>query len=188
MTSTVTWFAGNLIAHVKLGLDIEALRAATAELIVGQPLVHESTKQLSLQLRKGSDNPWYESCFKDRDIAPDVAYDTLNPVLKGTYFEEVFDTFPFPVFRARLMALTPNHCYSVHHDQTPRLHLAIETSKHAPFIFVDRNQVFRVPADGDAYWMDTREEHTAMNGGDRLRIHLVVGLDKERFENGSSVA
>jgi hypothetical protein len=172
------WIADGLVAKVKLDLDVEALRAATAELIGRRPLVHESTKQLSLQLRKGSDNPWYESCYKDRDIAPDTEYDTLNPELENTYFNQVFAAFPFPVFRARLMALTAGRCYSVHHDQTPRFHIAIETSKHAPFVFVDRNQVFRVPADGNGYWVDTREEHTAMNGGADQRIHLVVGLDQ----------
>ncbi|WP_327279580.1 hypothetical protein [Streptomyces sp. NBC_01205] len=139
-------------------------------------MIHESTKQLSLQIRKNSDNPWYESCYSDRHISPDAEYDTLNPELENTYFKEVFDAFPFPVFRARLMALTPRHCYSVHHDQTPRFHVAIETSKHAPFVFVDRNEVFRVPADGNGYWVDTREEHTAMNGSEDQRIHLVVGL------------
>ncbi|MET7869460.1 hypothetical protein [Streptomyces cyaneofuscatus] len=178
MDVTPEWVVDGLVAKVRLGLDAEALRMAASELIARHPLIHDSTKQLSLQIRKGSDDPWYESCFRDADIAPETEYDMLNPELEDTYFKEVFAAFPFPVFRARLMALTSRHCYSVHHDETPRFHVAIETSKHAPFVFVDRNEVFRVPADGDGYWLDTRQEHTAMNGASDLRIHLVVGLDQ----------
>jgi hypothetical protein len=179
--SGFAWLVDGLIAKVKLDLDVEALRKATYDVIAQHPLIHESTRQLSLQHRKGSENPWYESCLEGGEVRPvDTDYATLNPGLENTYFAEVFSSFPFPVFRARLMALAPRYCYSVHQDQTARLHLAIDTSEHAPFIFVERNEVFRIPADGNGYWVDTREVHTAMNGGSEERLHLVVGLDHKK--------
>jgi hypothetical protein len=124
-------------------------------------------------MRPGSTDPWYESCYQEKDIAPEHEYATVIPELASTYFGEVLTAFPAPIFRARLLALDPRTCYSVHRDATPRYHIAINTSEHAPFIFVEQNEVFRVPADGNCYWLDTREVHTAMNGAREPRIHLV---------------
>ncbi|MGC4880051.1 hypothetical protein ACLQ26_27750 [Micromonospora sp. DT43] len=164
-----------LVGQVKLNVDVDRLRAETAALLDRQPLIFDSTKQLALQIRSGTTDPWYESCYQEKDIAPEREYDTLNPDLAGTYFAEVLGAFPFPVFRARILGLTPRTCYSVHRDDTARFHVAIETSEHAAFVFVEQDRVFRVPADGDGYWLDTREVHTAMNGGRDLRLHIVVG-------------
>ncbi len=163
-----------LLGRVSLDLDIPRLRAEVDALLQRHPMVFESTKQLALQMRQGSTDPWYESCYQEKDIAPEESYDTLIPELAGSYLAEALRRFPFPVYRARLMGLTPRTCYSVHRDATARYHVAVNTSEHALFIFVDQDRVIRVPADGDAYFVDTREVHTAMNGGRELRIHLVV--------------
>jgi hypothetical protein len=164
-----------LVTRYETLFDVDKLRSATEELLSEHPLIFDTTKQLALQVRKGSTDPWYESCYQESQIAPEREYDTLNPELRGTYFEEVIDRLPFPVVRARLLALEPRSCYSVHRDETARYHIAIDTTPHALFVFVERNEVFRVPADGNLYWLDTREVHTAMNGGRDLRIHLVLG-------------
>jgi hypothetical protein len=166
---------GELAGRIMLGLDVPRLRAEVAELLSQYPLIFDSTRQLALQMRAGSDNPWYESCYQEKDIAPETAYDTLIPELRGSYIADVLAGLPFPACRARLMALTPRTCYSVHRDSTVRYHIAISTSEHALFIFVERERVVHVPADGNAYFVDTRELHTAMNGGRELRTHLVVG-------------
>ncbi|MFC7275549.1 hypothetical protein ACFQS1_16290 [Paractinoplanes rhizophilus] len=164
-----------LVGRFPLGIDVERLRAETSGLLEKHPLIFESTRQLALQIRPGSTDPWYESCYQEKDIAPEQEYDTLNPELEGTYLAEVLAGFPFTVFRARLLGVDPRHCYSVHRDATPRVHVAIETTEHAVFVFVDENNVFRMPADGDAYFVDTRHTHTALNGARDLRLHLVVG-------------
>lgn len=168
--------ADGLVGRISLGLDPGRLEHAAAKLLESHPLVFTGTQQLALQMRHGSTDPWYESCHQEKDIAPESEYSHVIPELLGGYFDEVLTRFPFPVFRARLLALTSRHCYSVHRDETPRVHVAVRTSEHAAFIFVERNEVFRVPADGDAYLLDTTEVHTAMNGGREPRLHLVVGF------------
>nr|BAO20190.1 putative beta-hydroxylase [Sphaerisporangium sp. SANK 60911] len=170
----VSWTRPGLVGKVPLGLDVARLREETASLLERHPMIFENTQQLALQIRPGTEDPWYESCYQEKDIAPEDAYDTLNPELRGTYFETVLDAFPFQVRRARLMALSGRTCYSVHRDETARYHVAIDTTEHALFIFVDKNEVVRIPPDGDGYLVDTREVHTAMNGARNRRLHLVV--------------
>ncbi|BCL17335.1 hypothetical protein [Micromonospora sagamiensis] len=171
-----------LVGRIDLDLDVDELAHAADELLRHHPLIFDQTQQLAVQVRPGSSDPWYESCYQEKDIAPEHEYAELNPELKGTYFEEVVARFPFPVFRTRLMALTARTCYSVHRDDTARLHVAIRTSEHAAFVFVERNEVFRVPTDGNAYLLNTTEVHTALNGARDLRLHLVAGaaLDTSR--------
>lgn len=163
-----------LVKRVELGLDFERLRAESLSLIDRVPMIFTGTTQLALQHRLGATDPWYESCYQEKDIAPEREYNVLNPELSGTYLEEALAAFPFDVCRARLMGLDSRCCYSVHRDDSARYHVAIDTSEHALFIFVDKNEVVRIPADGDAYFVDTREVHTAMNGARTSRLHLIV--------------
>ena|SRR5579859_2419185 len=166
---------GELAGQITLALDVARLQAEIADLLGRHPLIFDSTRQLALQMRPGSEDPWYESCYQEKDIAPEPEYDTLIPELRGSYIAEALACLPFRACRARLMALTPRTCYSVHQDATMRYHIAISTSEHALFIFTERQKVVHIPADGNAYFVDTREHHTAMNGGRELRTHLVVG-------------
>lgn len=76
------------------------------------------------------------------------------------------------LYRTRIMKLQPRECYSYHWDRTPRVHLAVITHENC-FISID-DKLTHVPADGNAYWIDTRKNHTAMNCTlDLERIHIV---------------
>ena len=76
------------------------------------------------------------------------------------------------LYRTRVMKLMPRKCYSYHWDRTPRIHLAVQTREDC-FITVD-DVLTHIPADGYAYWIDTRKNHTAMNcSGDFERVHIV---------------
>jgi hypothetical protein len=174
-TTAVGRATPELVQRIALGLDRDRLHAEATELVGRVPMIFEGTTQLALQIRPGTTDPWYESCYQEKDIAPEREYRVLNPELAGTYFEYVLEAFPFDVCRARLMGLESRFCYSVHRDETARYHIAIDTSEHALFIFVEKNEVVRIPPDGDAYFVDTREVHTAMNGARNTRLHLVVG-------------
>lgn len=84
------------------------------------------------------------------------------------------------LYRTRIMKLKPRECYSYHFDRTPRVHLAVDTHEHC-FISIN-NMLQHVPADGNAYWIDTRQYHTAMNCTlDFERIHI-VGCTQMTFE------
>jgi hypothetical protein len=104
-------------------------------------------------------------------------WDKLHPSLAGTWWEQFFADLPFKVYRARLLTIQPRTCYSIHTDRTPRIHIAIDTHPQARFIFTNPPAVRHIPADGHIWWVDTREEHSAMNGSMKPRIHFVACLD-----------
>lgn len=161
-----------LVGYIKIGIDINRLREACSALANQVPWTEGWTHQIALQCRLGSKNLWHDACRND--ISQDHLYAAINPELKGSYFEEVLNSIPFQPCRARLMAMTRGSCYSVHRDLAERFHIAVETSPHALFIFPHHNEVFHVPEDGNLYFLNTLEEHTALNGDDRPRIHLVL--------------
>lgn len=83
------------------------------------------------------------------------------------------------LYRTRIMKLSPLTCYSYHMDYCPRIHLALVT--HEKCFFVEEDILVHVPADGNAYWLDTEKYHTAFNGTHNVeRIHI-VGCTDERF-------
>jgi hypothetical protein len=61
----------------------------------------------------------------------------------------------------------------MHRDPTIRYHLVLKTNPQAFFIFPSGG-VFSIPADNHIYRLDTRELHTAINGGEESRVHLVI--------------
>jgi hypothetical protein len=67
-------------------------------------------------------------------------------------------------------------CYSIHKDDNPRLHIALKTTKQARFIFTTPPEIIHIPADGHVWWVDTRNEHTAINGSLESRVHLLMSL------------
>jgi len=160
---------------LEVRLNIDRLRNEIDELTLRVPLAFERTRQLGLQSFAGSTDPWHDGCRKQREIGNDSDYTILHPDLKGSYIEEVFAQLPFKPFRARLMVLDPAVCYSIHSDDTPRYHIAVTTSIEARFVFVDRQRIIHIPADGRVYFVDTREKHTAFNAGKTARLHIVFG-------------
>ena len=68
----------------------------------------------------------------------------------------------------------PRSCLSWHVDDEPRLHIPLITNPGAHLVIEDTAN--HLPADGSAYMANTVLHHTAFNGGDDPRIHLVVGI------------
>jgi hypothetical protein len=163
-----------MFRRLDVAFDLQRLRQETETLLTEIPWAFESTKQIALQMRAGSENPWHESCRAQREIRDERDYRVLIPELRGTYFETVLESLPFEPCRARLLGLVRRACYSTHRDPRPRYHIAIVTSPHALVVFPEAQLVVNIPADGCVYYLDTREPHTALNGGEELRIHLVV--------------
>lgn len=156
-------------------IETERLCDEIAQLVVSAPLAFSRTPQLALHSFPGSTDPWHDGCRTQRDIGEDSDYTLLHPDLHGSYLEKIFASLPFTPFRARLMGLDPAVCYSVHRDSTPRYHIAVHSTPQACFVFVDRMKAVHIPTDGNIYFVDTRESHTAFNGGPDRRLHIVFG-------------
>ena len=154
-------------------VDIERLKTE-AHLLLWDPIWKKYQQQISLQT-DGSNN--WESGVGSQPGVAETIWDKLHPNLEGTWWEEFFASIPFKLYRSRLMVIHPRTCYSIHSDLTPRLHIAIDTHPQARFIFTDPPAVVHIPDSGHAWWIDTRFEHTALNGSLKPRIHFVACLD-----------
>ncbi len=94
----------------------------------------------------------------------------------GTYFEEVMTILRehFPIGRTRILSKPMYNCNSWHCDPEPRLHIPIHSNPGA--LFIVNHHVTHLPADGSVYFIDTRAYHTALNGGETNRVHIVAAL------------
>lgn len=80
------------------------------------------------------------------------------------------------MYRTRLMRMKPQTCYTYHLDLTKRMHIPLITNDRCMFIIDDI--VYRYPADGNHYLVDTTKMHTAINASTEDRLHI-VGCIKE---------
>ena len=117
----------------------------------------------------------YEEVARDEAV-DEFAFSELCPEFKGTYFETLHQelTRRFPIGRMRVLLKEPLTCNSWHRDPEPRLHIPIITNPGS--LFVINHHVTHVPADGSVYFTDTRGYHTAINGGEHPRVHIVAAL------------
>ena len=129
-------------------------------------------KQTGLQYHVGSD-PWDDAVGR---MKPGQTWtDTeINPYFKGTYFEELISKYK--LLRTRLLWLKPYSCYSMHRDDSTRVHVPIVTNDRCYFVFRDHG-LFNMTA-GHVYHVNTLEEHSAMNCSTEWRLHLLGGVEK----------
>ena len=143
---------------------------------------HGYSGQISLKHREASDK---ESLWDDGtgsaagggQFLNTKEYIVLNKMLKGSYLEEVHDIMAnyHDFGRMRLMKLKGRQCMSLHVDLEKRIHIPIITNENCLMIVDD--EVFHMPAEGNAYLVNTKKRHTALNSNkDFERIHLMFDL------------
>lgn len=123
-------------------------------------------KQCGLQY-KDNDDPWTSSV--GRSQGKELEYTQLNNFFKDTIFETLINRYSLK--RTRLMWVGPYACYSMHKDETPRIHIPLITNPECYFVF--RSGEILNLSQGHAWWVDTRLPHTFMNCSDHARLHLV---------------
>lgn len=123
-------------------------------------------KQAGLQFFSGID---YWSNATDRVNVPSRKFLNMNPFFKSSPFEEVINKFQMK--RSRLMWLDSWSCYTFHKDDSPRIHIPLITNSNAYILF--RSGLIYHLSPGSVYWVNTKEEHSAMNGSEEPRLHLV---------------
>jgi len=103
-------------------------------------------------------------------------YTELIPEIKNTYFEEVYNKLSefFVLGRVRVLCLEPRRSLSYHRDPEPRVHLPIISNPGA--LAIVENFCTYLPANGSLYWMETTKYHSAMNGSEEARVHLVATI------------
>jgi len=73
--------------------------------------------------------------------------------------------------RSRVMKMKFKSCYTYHQDPTQRIHIPLITNENC-FMIID-DELFRYPADGNYYIVDTTKKHTFVNASLQERIHIV---------------
>ncbi|OBY24762.1 hypothetical protein [Leisingera sp. JC1] len=114
------------------------------------------------------------------DLVPEVEFCEFNPKFAGTYFEHVHSELAkrFPIGRTRVLSKGLYNCNSWHRDPEPRLHIPVLSNPGS--LFIVNHHVTHLPADGSVYFTDTRGYHTALNGGETRRVHIVAALAYEQ--------
>ena len=131
--------------------------------------------QLSIQTDKENSKDWFAGTGGAKGkFEWELSFDKLHLSIQGTPIEDYLKWLEVPVYRTRLMLTKPKFVYSIHRDYSPRLHLPLITNPQCYFLFKDPAEFIHMPADGRTYWIDTRKEHTFMNGSIENRFHLVM--------------
>ena len=202
-TQSVAGFVpGPGIARLDLRFDIDRLRTALDECLARAGwqggMQDEGFAALPLTQRPGQ-TEWTENDLSGRywlrtanghderyveepreALVPEAQFSSFNPAFAGTYFEEVWRALSarFPIGRMRVLSKGLYNCNSWHRDPEPRLHIPVTTNPGS--LFVVGHHVTHLPADGSVYFTDTRAYHTALNGGETRRVHIVAALAYEQ--------
>lgn len=102
-------------------------------------------------------------------------FNVLVPRFENTPVAEIYHYIKnnFNVGRVRLMRIPPRKVMSWHFDNTLRLHYPIKTSIGCRMVIEEESK--HLPA--NTWWItNTYNHHTAFNGSDDYRIHLVACL------------
>ena len=182
------------IEKLALSFDIDELRVALDECLRRSEFMggmqDEGFAALPLTQRPGQ-REWTENDLSGRywirgddryveepreDLVPEIDFSEFNPDFAGTYFEHVHAELSrrFPIGRVRVLSKALYNCNSWHRDPEPRLHIPIITNPGS--LFIVNHHVTHLPADGSVYFTDTRGYHTALNGGETRRVHIVAAL------------
>ncbi len=192
-TDSVAGFvAGPGIQKLQLTFDIDKLRDALTTAIAenGLQLDESGFGALSLTRRPGAEvetandlsglfftrvDDSYQEVQRE-DWVDEFNYSELVPRFSGTYFEHVHLelTKRFDIGRMRVLSKGLYNCNSWHRDPEPRLHIPIISNPGS--LFIVNHHVTHLPADGSVYFTDTRGYHTALNGGESPRVHIVAAL------------
>ena len=99
-------------------------------------------------------------------------------LFKGTVIEEVNEIIKeqYGGVRGRILSLPSKYSMTYHYDESPRIHIPIKINEKT-FMVLDKTcHWFEI---GNAYYVDTRKWHTAVNASVDSRIHLVYCLPRE---------
>ncbi len=117
----------------------------------------------------------YEEVLREQ-LIDEVRYSQFVSQFDHTCFKTIYDQLSehLVLGRMRLLKTVPRTSLSWHRDPEPRVHIPIITNPGA--MMVIDNHATHLPADGSVYFTDTRYYHSAFNGGEQDRVHLVATI------------
>lgn len=136
-------------------------------------LENNNGKQCGLQYSLNEDY-FLSATGKLKHDRSEEEYNILNPLFEDTIFDDIIKKYK--LFRSRLMWSYPKSCYSLHKDQTKRIHIPIITNKDCYFLFPDV-KLFHLST-GFLYQVDTTNIHSFCNFSNNSRLHF-IGCTRE---------
>ena len=137
--------------------------------------IPEYEKQIMLQGVEGQRDPFFGI---GRTTSFDYFEEEFNePLFDMPYINLIMDELN--MFRTRLMKMEPHTCYSWHRDKTPRIHIPIITHQNCQFVLAEKDWDVNSESKskhlhaGEVHYIDTTRLHTAFNGSDITRVHIV---------------
>ena len=109
-------------------------------------------------------------------------YNTPTEQYKGTYFQEVVESFKADAIRVRLVRLDPGKTLTPHIDYDPtyavRVIVPIFAEREATNYFwrKSKEEAYHLEADGSAYFLNIGFTHTVVNSGSTPRVSLMFSL------------
>ena len=112
-------------------------------------------------------------------------YTKLLSWAKGTYIEEVLNTFKNQVTRVHMRRMSPDGFLNYHMDYDTkysiRFHIPLTTNPDCYFKFKRKldseEEKFHLPADGRCYFFNQGAYHSAFNEGYTDRDHLILSVN-----------
>jgi len=112
-------------------------------------------------------------------------YTKILKWVKGTYIEEVLNTFKSQVTRVHMRRMLPDGYLNYHMDYdtkySVRFHIPLKTNYNCYFKFKRGEQgleeTIHVPADGSCYFFNQGTYHSAFNEGTTARDHLILAVN-----------
>ena len=114
----------------------------------------------------------FKRIFKLFQISRNLSSSGAVEVIKEIYPLPTILSVFFDIGRCRVIFMPPRSTLSWHRDPEKRIHIAIKTNYGAR-MFIEHTG-YHIPADGNIYLTDNTKYHTAINGGEEDRIHLVA--------------
>lgn len=130
------------------------------------------TVQSGLSVSTPQSEDLMEACQKWMEPAQEAQFSFLSNHYKSTYIEKLIGKLPIKTCRWRWMIMFGKSCYSMHYDNTERIHIPLISNSQSYLLFNDPTQLFQM-SPGHTYKVDTTKVHTAMNCNNTWRVHLV---------------
>ena len=126
----------------------------------------------------------YKSLEKEPEF-DERRYTKILQWAKGTYIEEVINTFKSQVTRVHMRRMLPEGYLNYHMDYDTkysiRFHIPLKTNPDSYFKFkksknTDQEEIIHIPADGSCYFFNQGIYHSAFNKGKTERDHLILSV------------
>lgn len=172
----------SLVEKLDFLVDLTQLKS-NIDSLVKEPGFNPKDHQLCLMHSLNCNMLWHDGTgslstkYHNGIRLDERSYNIINDSLKGTYLFSMLTDLQkrYNAYRARIMKLRARSCYSWHKDNSKRIHIAINTNEHCRIAF--ESGTWHIPADGYAYSADTTLLHTAFNGSQEDRLHLVCCIN-----------